>query len=98
MDSQRTAPSRRDVWDRMTTLLGEIAKISPEVIVESATIDGALRMESVDFVELQVALEDEYGIELDPIHVVELNEFGAIVDYVHSCTSGSERDTLLGSA
>ena len=41
-------------------------------------------MESVAFVELQVAIEDEYAIEIDPIRIVELNEFGAIGDYVYS--------------
>jgi acyl carrier protein len=89
MDSQRTAPSRMDVRDRMASLLAEIAKIPPDSIVESATIDGELRMESVDFVELQVALEDEYLIEIDPIRVVELNRFGDIVDYVHGCATGN---------
>lgn len=82
-----TRPSRTDIRERMAALITEIAKIPPEAIHDTATIDGELRMESVDFVELQVALEDEYQIELDPIRVVELNEFGAIVDYVHSCAA-----------
>ncbi len=84
-------PSRPDVRARLAALITEIAKIPAEAIVDSATIDGALRMESVDFVELQVALEDEYQIELDPIRVVELNEFSAIVDYVHDCATANGR-------
>lgn len=90
MKPQRTRPSRLDVRARLATLITEIAKIPPDAIVDSATIDGALRMESVDFVELQVALEDEYQIELDPIRVVELNQFSAIADYVHECTAAAE--------
>jgi len=74
-----------DVRERVVGLVNEITKIPRQEIVDNATIDGALSMESVDFVELQVALEDEYQIEIDPIFVVELNQFGAIVDYVHSC-------------
>ena len=38
------------------------------------------------FVELQVALEDDYGIELDAVEMVELNRLGAIVDYLHGLT------------
>lgn len=52
-------------------------------IDDRATLDNELQMESVAFVELQVALEDELGIEIDPVQVVELNEFGAIVQYIH---------------
>lgn len=79
-----THPSRDDVRDRLTQLLCEIAKIPPEAISESATVDEELRMESVAFIEIQVALEDEYDIELDPVEIIELNEFGAIVDHVHA--------------
>ena len=78
------APSREHVRDRLTQLLCEIAKIPREVVSESATIDEELRMESVAFIEIQVALEDAYDIELDPVEVIELNEFGAIVDHVYA--------------
>ncbi len=73
---------------RLAALLHEIARVPLDRIVDGATIDG-LELESIDFVELQVALEDEYGIELDPIRVVELNELGAIAAYVHGCTVGA---------
>jgi acyl carrier protein len=68
-------------------LLCEVAKIPASAVTETATVDGALQMQSVTFVELQVAIEDEYDIQLDPIQVVELNEFIAIVGYVHGLIS-----------
>lgn len=60
-----------------------------ERITGEATIADDLGLESVAFVELQVTLEDELGIEIDPIHVVELNELSAIVRYLCElpCTS-----------
>jgi acyl carrier protein len=70
-------------------LLHEIVGIPLAQIVENATIDEGLQMESVAFVELQVAIEDEYGIEVDPIQIVELNEFGAIVRYVHGLVAAA---------
>lgn len=82
-------PSLAAVRERLARLLHEIARVPHEQIVDGAGIDGDLRMESIDFVELQVAIEDEYGIELDPIRVVELNEFGAIAAYVHDCVAGA---------
>jgi acyl carrier protein len=41
-------------------------------------------MESVAFVELQVAIEAEYDIEVDPIRVIELDRFGDVVAYIDS--------------
>jgi acyl carrier protein len=76
-------PTREIVRERLRALVHEITGVPLDVVVEGATIDQELRMESVAFVELQVSLEDEFGIEIDAVHVVELNDFGAIVDYVH---------------
>lgn len=72
----------------LTGLLGEIAGIDPAAVVDGATIDETLRMESVAFVELHVALEDAFDCEIDPIRVVELNELGAIVRYLHARANG----------
>lgn len=72
----------------MASLISEIASIPAEQISDMATVDDQLQMNSVAFVELQVAIEDEYDIQIDPIRVVELNQFGAIVDYILQCTRG----------
>ena len=82
-----SAPSREEVRKRLVALISEIASIAPETITDTASIDEGLQMNSVVFVELQVAIEDAYDIRIDPIEVVELNEFGAIVDYVHRCAT-----------
>lgn len=77
------AVTRQDVERQLRSLINEIAQVPVGQIVPGATIDDELQMESVAFVELQVAIEDVYGIEIDPIAIVELNEFGAVVDYVY---------------
>jgi acyl carrier protein len=81
--SGSAAPTREVVCERLRALLHEITGVPLDDVTEFASIDEELRMESVAFVELQVSLEDEYGIEIDAVQVVELNEFGPIVDYVH---------------
>ena len=88
MRSENIAPTRSAVRERLADLINEIAAIPKDLIVEQATVDGTLQMQSVAFVELQVAIEDEYQILIDPVHVVELNSFGAIVDYVFECVVG----------
>lgn len=73
------------VRQRLVDLLHEIVDIPLEDITDDATIDGVLEMTSIAFVELQVALEGEYDVQLDPIEVVELNRFGDIARYVFDC-------------
>jgi acyl carrier protein len=81
----RSTPREREVRDRLACLINEIVGIPVERIQDDATVDGELQMQSVAFVELQAAIEEEYNIVIDPIHVVELNKFGAIVAYICDC-------------
>jgi acyl carrier protein len=78
--------SRGDVLNTLKRFLTEIAGADQAIIGEDSTIDSDLQMNSVTFVELQVALEEELGILIDPIAVVELNRVGDIVDYLCSLT------------
>lgn len=74
--------SRGDIFATVSEFLEEIAGISPGNVNDDSTLDGELEMNSVKFVELQVALEDEFDIFIDPVAVVELNRLGSIVDYL----------------
>lgn len=74
--------SRGDIFATVSEFLEEIAGISPGKVSDDSTLDGELEMNSVKFVELQVALEDEFDIFIDPVAVVELNRLGSIVDYL----------------
>jgi acyl carrier protein len=76
------ATVEQDVRRFLTLALQDVAKIAPEVIGDGACLDAELTMESVALVEVQVAIEDAYDIEVDAIHVLELNEFAAIVNYI----------------
>jgi acyl carrier protein len=86
----RHSPTRKEVRELLARLLCEVAKIPSERILEGATVDHELRMESVAFIEIQVAIEDEYEIELDPVYLIELNEFGAIVDHIVECANQND--------
>lgn len=68
----------------LSEFLTEIGRVPVGLAKDGATIDGDLEMESVAFLEVQVAIEDELGVEIDPIRVVELNEFSAIANYIYS--------------
>lgn len=78
-----SVPAKAAVRDRLIALLSEIANIDAARVTDDARIDNELQMQSVAFVELQVAIEDEYGIETDALRIVELNRFSAILDYLY---------------
>ncbi len=84
----RSAAERKpeEIRRLLVSTLEELG-IPKEQITESATISDDLALESVAFVELQVALEDELGIEIDPVRVVELDELSAIVRYLCDLTN-----------
>jgi acyl carrier protein len=83
MQTARRIPTHYEVRQRLASLLNEIAKIPTERITDSATVDEELQMQSITFVELLVAVEDEYQIGIDPLTVVDLNDFGRIADYIY---------------
>lgn len=77
-------PTRQDperIWTFIAGTLAELG-VPSERISKTALITDDLGLESVAFVELQVALEDELEVEIDPIAVIELNELSAIVRYL----------------
>lgn len=82
---------RCEVRDRVASILSEIADIPLASITDSATVDGELAIGSITFVQLCVAFEQEYDIEIDPIRVITLNRFSAIVDYIHDLAVGAGR-------
>jgi acyl carrier protein len=83
----KTSPTRSEVKGRLVSLLNEIAGIPKERITATAAVDGDLQMASVVFVEVQIAVEEEFDITIDPLRIVELNEFRAIADYIYDCVS-----------
>jgi len=87
MSHGEQVPTRREVRERVARLVSEVLKIPQEQISDTATVDNELQMQSISFVELQVAIEEAYDIQIDPIRIVELNAFGAIVDYIHQAAA-----------
>jgi|SRR5215468_7179390 len=95
MVSQRAGRGRSAtkeyVRDFLVTLVQEIGKIPVEKILDGASLDGDLQMESVAFIEIQTALEEEFDIEIDLLQIVELNHLAEIVDYLHELACRSLR-------
>jgi acyl carrier protein len=75
--AQQTA-SIEEVKATLRRLIGEITDLDPDSITDSSTLDEDIPLPSIQFVELQTAIEDIFDIQLDPVEVVERNTFGAV--------------------
>ncbi|GBD25621.1 Acyl carrier protein [bacterium HR30] len=88
--SGQLALTPETVRRRVASVLHEVAGIPLEQITDDASFDTTLAIESVQLVELQVALEEEFQTELDPLYMIELNRFGDIVEYIYRRARGEE--------
>jgi acyl carrier protein len=87
--------TRQQIRERVVKLASEMTEVPSDEITDASAIDWELRMNSVALMELQVAIEEEYQIEIDPIRVVELNQFGAIVDYICALVADGTSSALI---
>jgi acyl carrier protein len=77
-----------EVKESLRALIAQIQSAPTHTIRDETTLE-ELQLSSVAFVELQVAIEDAFDLILDPVEVVELNEFGRIASLVHTKTETS---------
>jgi acyl carrier protein len=84
MGTGELKPTRKDILLRIAELFSEVTGLPSDGIGESSTFESDLKLESVKFVELHVAIEEEFDIELDPVELVELNDLGTISTYLYS--------------
>jgi acyl carrier protein len=68
--------------DTVLKHLQEIGGFRRDLLTDSARLDSELVMKSIVFVEIQVALEEDLDIEIDPLAVIELNRLDRVVAYL----------------
>ncbi len=86
---------RSGVLQYAVDLLQEIVKAGPGKVSARSCLDGDLELESIALVEFQIALEDAYDVQLDPITLVELNTLDRIVGYVIEEWRAAHEPTLI---
>lgn len=76
---------------RLRRLIEENAGVPAAVIQDDSTIDGDLAMDSMSFVSLQVAVEEEFGILCAPAEIEAANHFETIAELIHERASKARR-------
>ncbi len=70
------------VLDRVKKVVVEELGVKEEEVVETASFTEDLGADSLDVVELVMALEDEFGIEIPDEEVGEIKTVGNAVGYI----------------
>lgn len=78
----RGGRDRGEVLSFALRVLSEISGAELSTLSSDSCLERDLELESVDLIELQVALEEEFDVELDPLVILELDRLDEIVNYV----------------
>ncbi|MBX3096110.1 MAG: acyl carrier protein [Fimbriimonadaceae bacterium] len=73
-----------NILERVKKVVCEELKCSESEVVESASFTEDLNADSLDVVELIMAVEEEFGIEVPDDDAGNLKTVGSLVDYIKS--------------
>lgn len=70
------------MFNKVQNLLAEQLNIAPEKITKESRLLEDLGADSLDFVEMLMSLEDEFGISISDEQAKEMKTVGDVVDYI----------------
>lgn len=73
-----------EIENRVKKIIVEHLNVEEEKIVESASFIDDLGADSLDTVELVMALEEEFGIEIPDEQAESIQTFGDVVKFINS--------------
>ena len=71
-----------DILEKVKTLVAEQLDAEADTITESTSITDDLGADSLDVVDLVMAIEDEFSIEIPEDQVENIKTIGDIVKYI----------------
>ncbi len=74
------------VFDKIKEILVEKLGVDEDIVVEEASITDDLEADSLDVVDLVMAIEDNFEVEIPDEEVANMKTVGDIVKYVEANT------------
>ena len=68
--------------ERMKEMIAEQLGVDAESVTEASSFKEDLGADSLDLLELVMALEDEYSVEIPAEELEKLTTVGAVMDYL----------------
>jgi acyl carrier protein len=72
------------LFERVQSLIAKELKVEESQVTESASFDGDLKADSLDVVELVMALEDEFGVDIPDEDAEKIRTVGDAVRYLEA--------------
>ncbi|XP_024363292.1 uncharacterized protein [Physcomitrium patens] len=82
--AQGTCLSRSQVADRVLSVLKSSAKVDPLTVSETASFQNDLQLDTLDQVEIMMAIEDEFALEIPDADADNMKSTKDVIEYVVS--------------
>lgn len=71
-------------YERLRDIISETLKVEKEKVTAGASFTDDLKADSLDLVELIMAFEDEYGVEIPDEDAQKIRTVGQALEYVQA--------------
>lgn len=82
------------VFDKVKELISEQLDVKADDITETSNIQDDLGADSLDVVDLVMALEDEFDVEIPEDQVENIKTVGDIVKFIKDINTGNNKHNL----
>ena len=79
--------SEKSISEKVKDIIVEQLGVNPEQVTENASFIEDLGADSLDTVELVMAFEEEFGVEVPDEDAEKLQTVGNVVDYIEKKTA-----------
>jgi acyl carrier protein len=71
-----------EIVEKINNFLVEEFEVDPAKIKPEANLKETLELDSLDYIDLVVVIENNFGIKVDPVDFVDLVSFQDFYDYI----------------
>lgn len=76
--------TREDIVSKTKEILSEEFEVSEDLIVDDAELQATLELDSLDYVDLVVIIEENFGFKVEQADFTEIKTFSDFYDYVQT--------------